>query len=127
MSDQPTYPECLSDIEMEKAITMLSKLSTAPDSDTPNWMEADIRRGFKECRNRAVNHYEPIIKRLEEENAALKAKIEQIRKEQLDIASDLDCCFKNGNDQCDGDFCQGCWKDIVRESSKKLTRNTEQR
>ena len=32
--------------EIDKAVRNLAKESTAPDKETPNWMEADIRRGM---------------------------------------------------------------------------------
>lgn len=32
--------------EIEQAVKELAKQSTAPDSETPDWMEADIRRGI---------------------------------------------------------------------------------
>lgn len=37
-----------------------------------------------------------------------------------DIINDLESCYKNGNDQCDGVCCYGCWKDIVRKAIKDL-------
>ena len=36
----PTYTQ------IEEAIAMLSKESTAPDQETPTWLQADIRRGI---------------------------------------------------------------------------------
>lgn len=33
--------------EMVKAIKELAKESTAPDKDTPDWLESDIKRGAK--------------------------------------------------------------------------------
>jgi len=33
--------------EMIKAIKELGKESTAPDKDTPDWLESDIKRGMK--------------------------------------------------------------------------------
>lgn len=35
--------------EIESAVNELAKESTAPDKDTPDWMKADIRRGFKKA------------------------------------------------------------------------------
>lgn len=39
--------ESLTTQEIEEAITTLSKESTAPDCETPHWMQADIHRGMK--------------------------------------------------------------------------------
>lgn len=33
--------------QIEIEIKILSKQSTAPDKETPDWMESDIRRGIK--------------------------------------------------------------------------------
>jgi len=33
--------------EMVRAIKELAKQSTAPDKDTPDWLESDIKRGAK--------------------------------------------------------------------------------
>lgn len=38
-----------------------------------------------------------------------------------ELINDLESCFKNGSDECDGAFCMGCWKDIVRDVIKKLS------
>lgn len=32
--------------EMDKAVKDLAKESTAPDKETPDWMESDIKRGM---------------------------------------------------------------------------------
>src|SRR6185437_1701694 len=37
----------ITDEEIENEVKRLSKLSTAPDKDTPDWMESDIRNGIK--------------------------------------------------------------------------------
>lgn len=33
--------------EIEKAIKELAEYSTAPDKETPDWLETDIRRGIE--------------------------------------------------------------------------------
>ena len=43
-----------------------------------------------------------------------------------DIINELEKCFQNGNDQCDGPICQGCWKDIVHSVINRLKQNLEQ-
>lgn len=39
-------PKPPSEGEISKAVKQLAKESTAPDKDTPDWMESDIRRGI---------------------------------------------------------------------------------
>jgi hypothetical protein len=43
------------DEEIEEIAKMLSKESTAPDKDTPDWMIADIKRGLKYMRDNYMN------------------------------------------------------------------------
>jgi len=58
--------------EMIKAIKELAKESTAPDKETPAWLESDIKRGAKwmykrltECTIHDVNTYAKLRKALE--------------------------------------------------------------
>jgi len=72
MSDQSNYPECLSD---EAKIIYAKAFQPNKMSDFDDGRVIGRQEGFKACRTRAVNHYEPIIKRLEEENENLKRKL----------------------------------------------------
>ncbi len=62
-------------IKIEYEIKKLSKLSTAPDKETPNWLEADIRRGadmgYEICYTEFFSEYEKI----KEKNNLLKEAI----------------------------------------------------
>lgn len=42
--------------EIDAAIKELGKQSTAPDKETPDWLEADIRRGMLWMLNRVVGN-----------------------------------------------------------------------
>lgn len=66
--------------EIEKIVKELSKQSTAPDKETPDWMEADIRRG-------AIAGYslsQTEIESLRKQNEELGKRISELQGENFD-------------------------------------------
>jgi len=49
--EQTPLPPLVSDEQMQADAEILSKESTAPDAETPNWMIADVRRGIRHARD----------------------------------------------------------------------------
>lgn len=96
------------------------------------YTEIQIDQSIEEKIKSILNKYEPINKGTEyfynsnsviesmQEIATSQQIIEQLRvKEKV---SELNKCFEKGNQECDGAYCQGCWKDIVRSVIKSLTK-----
>jgi hypothetical protein len=54
-------------------------------------------------------------------------KIKELEAEKKEHAKKLETALLPTNLECDGAYCMGCWKDVVRSVIKSLTSNTEQR
>lgn len=69
-----TIAPVISDEEIEQAVKQIGKESTAPDKDTPIWLETDIRRGINYANDRlsiVIAEQQKEIERLKEDNKRL--------------------------------------------------------
>ena len=67
----------MNDEQIEKAVKQLAKESTAPDKDTPDWLEADIRRGMKWMQDQWIAKMQAEIEGIDKRIKLYKKKIKE--------------------------------------------------